>query len=321
VTSHQKIDKYGAWVIDTMAQFGSFDTVLIIPRHVKSKYIMRSMKGKVSNVAFESSVKSLLRHDGVARAFVQGRRKKPFSSFPCIRSYVPTDRKEVVDDVVSLEHLIDARSTCNSSTLWEDNKHLFYASLLNPFVQDLANGVLPKEVFETYLSQDIHYLGVFEDALSTMHDLIQLEIGVHAVHSKEAKQRALELLHSVQAEISSLHSSLIGNEQEKDVSWATKSYIDFLRKIQTDPKSSVAEILASLIPCFRLYAEIARYLDENVLSRLDSHDSHPYFHWIKEYASPRFLAHVQSAEWIFDLAVTRDARITGMFQLDALAFR
>lgn len=269
------------------------------------------MKGKVSDRALQLPVKRLMRHNGAAthRAFAQSM-KKPSRSFSHIPSYTSTNKKDNVNTIASLERMIDGPSSCSSNSLWEDNKHLFYASLLNPFIRDLAEGSLPREVFDEYLSQDVYYLGVFEEALSTMHDLIQLEIGVHGVHREEAKQRALALLQSVQKEISLVQGSFLSIEENNTaITWATESYTDFLRKVQTDPKSSVAEILASLLPCFRLYAEIARHLDETVLS---SDESHLYSHWIKEYASPKFWANVQSAEWIFDMAASRDARVTGM---------
>lgn len=272
-----------------------------------------SMKGKISDGALQSPLTMSLRHNSVAanRACAQGRKH---ISRPCprIRSYTSTNTDENMNTLSSLERMIDGPSSCNSCTLWQDNQHLFYASLLNPFVRALADGSLPREVFNEYLSQDIYYLNVFEEALSTLHDLIQLDIGVHGIYREEAKQRALALLRSVQTEISLVHESFISIEKCHTISWATDSYTNFLRKVQTDPKSSVAEILASLLPCFRLYAEIARYLDGTVLS---SHENHPYSQWIKEYASPKFWRKVQSAEWIFDMAATRDAQIGGMLYM------
>ena len=273
------------------------------------------MKGKVSDTALQSPVKRSMRHNGAAtqRAFAQSR-NKPSRSFSHILSYTSTNKKDNVNALTSLERMIDGSSSCNSNSLWEDNRHLFYASLLNPFVRDLAEGSLPREVFDEYLSQDVYYLGVFDEALSTLYDLIQLEIGVHGVHREEAKQRALALLQWVQKEISLVHGSFVTIEENNiAITWATESYTNFLRKVQTDPKSSVAEILASLLPCFRLYAEIARHLDETVLSSLESDEIHPYSHWIKEYASQKFWENVQSAEWIFDMAASRDARIAGMW--------
>lgn len=278
-----------------------------------------SMKGKVSDVAFDSTSKRplvLSRHyGGTTKRALAGGRKNRFRPLPCVQSYTSTENIETLSDLTSLNNLLDDTSSCNSETLFEDNKHLYYASLFNPFVQDLADGGLPKDIFDQYLSQDVYYLGVFEDALATMHELIQLDIGVNKVNGQEAKERALSLLSSVEKEIESVHGSFIKVEKRDDASWATEAYTDFLKKVQTDPNSSVAEILASLLPCFRLYAEIARYLEDNVLSSLEVHEKHPYADWIREYASPKFLGYVQSAEWIFNMAATRDARITGMFEV------
>lgn len=251
-------------------------------------------------------------HPRATRAVATGGQKY-HGHVPRFRAAIATDDFDRLNDSYLSEHTIETASPCTSQTLWEDNKHFYYASLFNPFVRDMANGTLPKHVFEEYISQDSHYLRVFEDALSTMHDLIQVEIGVDESFREEAGEKALTLLHSVEAELSSVHSGYNKSFEDDEMSWATKSYTRFLKKVHDDPKSSVAEILASLLPCFRLYAEIAQYLDANVLSCLDPDENHPYSHWIKEYASPKFLGSVKSAEWIFDNAVTRDARTTGMF--------
>lgn len=278
-----------------------------------------SMKGKVSDVAFDSTSKRPLvlsrYYGGTTKRALAGGRKNPFRPLPCAKSYITTEKIETASDLTSLNTLLDGTSSCNSETLFEDNKHLYYASLFNPFVQDLAHGGLPKDIFDQYLSQDVYYLGVFEDALATMHELIQLDIGVNEVNRHEAKERALSLLNSVEKEIEAVHGSFIKVENRDDTSWATEAYTDFLKKVQTDPNSSVAEILASLLPCFRLYAEIARYLEDNILSSLEVHEKHPYADWIREYASPKFLEYVHHAEWIFNMAATRDARVTGMFEV------
>ena len=58
----------------------------------------------------------------------------------------------------------------NSSTFsqqaWQQNLALFEATLALPFNQTLADGSLPRDVFQHYMIQDAHYLVAFGRALA-----------------------------------------------------------------------------------------------------------------------------------------------------------
>lgn len=41
---------------------------------------------------------------------------------------------------------------------------------------------------------------------------------------------------------------------------ATSEYIDFLLAVASDPHSSVAQVLASMVPCMRLYAFLGKVI-------------------------------------------------------------
>lgn len=124
----------------------------------------------------------------------------------------------------------------------------------HPFVRELAFGVLPREKFFFYLSQDDHYL---EDLLSAVGVLLAKAKG------KALRRFAVRLLHeTVQGEVA-MHEVL---EREEGFSPASPSavtleYGDFL--VRTAYTFSPFEILVALAPCFASYRDIGlRYHKE-----------------------------------------------------------
>lgn len=232
-------------------------------------------------------------------------------TFPYNQTCRSRDKSTLLESISSKRYPTETLRPCTANTLWEDNRHLYFASLFNPFIQSMARGELPKRIFDEYISQDVQYLHVLAKSLSTVSELIPIDVRISGEAKEEARNKALTLLSSVETELSSVHESFVDIEKLPESSWATKSYVEFLKKVETDPSSSVAEILASLLPCFRLYAETARFLRDNVLCEYTTREDHPYFHWINEYASDEFWEIVESAEWIFDHATDLDAIATG----------
>lgn len=130
--------------------------------------------------------------------------------------------------------------------------------LEHPFLLELAAGVLPRERFFYYLSQDDYYL---EDMLAAVGGLVV------KAREKDLRRFAIRLLHeTVQGEIA-MHEML---EREEGFtvhppSWVTLGYGDFL--VRTALTGEPFDILVSLAPCFVSYRDIGiryvRRLTEN----------------------------------------------------------
>lgn len=119
--------------------------------------------------------------------------------------------------------------------------------LTHPFLLELAEGVLPREKFFYYLSQDDHYL---EDLLAAVGSLVA------KAQEKDLRRFAIRLLHeTVQGEIA-MHEML---EREEGFtvyppSSVTLGYGDFLVRIAQTHEPFA--ILVSLAPCFVSYRDI-----------------------------------------------------------------
>ena len=201
------------------------------------------------------------------------------------------------------------QSHLDADSLWKANQHIHFACLFNPFVRDLAKGTLRRVDFEEYLTQDIHYLHAFSEALKTMHELIIASSPMNRGHIVDLETRGLAirksalLLGSVQEELTALHFKHVDLAHQRgppQQCWATEAYTKFLVDVVKNPENSVPEIASSLLPCFRLYSELAVLLRHAVLGSLDDPRQHPYAEWILQYSSKDFADAVSSAEWLFD---------------------
>ena len=184
----------------------------------------------------------------------------------------------------------DDLDTLDAKFLWKSSKHLYYACLFSPFVQKLASGTLPSSTFRQFVSDDHGYLKAFRSALCTVEEMVSTSPLDR--NKAQALKKSRALVEAVDEELSRVHASHRRASDHGQPSWATASYIDFITRIEQDPESSIATVLASVLPCFRLYHELA--------NRLDSANDHPYSQWIKYYASEQYRDAVLSAEWLFD---------------------
>jgi thiaminase/transcriptional activator TenA len=212
-----------------------------------------------------------------------------------------------------------------SEILWQQHRHLYFLNLLNPFVQGMIHGNLPPEAFESYSSQDVYYLRVFKTAIAKLRETLT-ECSTWADKGEATKRKAIDnsesLLQSIDEEIETVHGSFItvdsiaSNVGTRASCEATETYTNFLKQImEQDPKPS--HILASIIPCFRLYYELANEMKTHIMDMSGTLDDHPYAAWILHYSSREYLASVTSAEWILNQTLPIDSLTTptGMFRL------
>lgn len=165
-----------------------------------------------------------------------------------------------------------------SQDAWERNFKL-YKSILNlPFNQDLASGHLTKCAFAHYLIQDAHFLLAYARALSICsakaydaHEVMQFA---------QSAQTAIVTERGLHREFMSFLNISEESFKNTPLSLTTHHYTSFLNA--TAWSESYPVVLASLLPCFWIYAQVGRDLADK------SNPSNPYQAWIDTYASEEY---------------------------------
>lgn len=159
--------------------------------------------------------------------------------------------------------------------LWSANSDLAQRCLEHPFVQGLAQGSLPREVFAGYVAQDASFLESFARAYA-------LAIAYSPDRSSLIAFNAL--LQGVLAELE-LHAGYarrwgIALDSTTPLP-ATTAYTSFLQA--TAQGGDPGLICAAMTPCLRLYAWLGQQLRAQV-----GQPQHAYAEWIDTYADPGF---------------------------------
>ncbi|MBI1452115.1 MULTISPECIES: thiaminase II [Acinetobacter] len=165
-----------------------------------------------------------------------------------------------------------------SEDLWQRNLNLYQQILAHPFNQELAQGSLKQEAFCHYIIQDAHYLVNYGRALAVCaakafdaEDIIQFS---------EAAKLAIVFERD-------MHNSFFANFHisatdfsNTPLSLACHHYSSFLTA--TAWSESYPVVLASLLPCFWIYAEVGKAIVQQ------SAPDNPYQAWIDTYAGDEF---------------------------------
>lgn len=165
-----------------------------------------------------------------------------------------------------------------SEQLWQRNLDLYQKTLALPFNQELAQGTLSREAFSHYVIQDAHYLLAYGRALAVC--------AAKAYEANDVMQFSDAAKIAIVVE-RSLHDSFM---QEFDVSkqqfettpltLACHHYTSFLSA--TAWSESYPVVLAALLPCFWIYAEVGQDIVQH------SVPNNPYQAWIDTYAGEEF---------------------------------
>ncbi len=188
-----------------------------------------------------------------------------------------------------------------SRRLWEAHRPLTHAVLHHPLVKGIGQGTLPSPLFQRYAAQDAHFLQSFAKAYAFALTKAETPSSIAALSG---------MIAAVVDELK-LHSSLLEGkkEEEADVlvpSPACLAYTSFLLKVASSPSSSVAQVLAAMCPCMRLYAHVATRLVEvwgaEGGGRKEKEKARPAFlqAWLDTYASPEFEASAVAVEALLD---------------------
>ncbi|MCS7315285.1 MAG: TenA family protein, partial [Bryobacterales bacterium] len=137
-------------------------------------------------------------------------------------------------------------------SLWDSCRDLADACLRHPFVQGIAAGTLDPRLYDDYVRQDAFYLRAFVrayalalarcddlEAARTLHELAGGALDELQMHLRHAAQVGLDL-----------------NDVQPNP--ACLAYTDFL--LATAWGGTLAEILAAMTPCMRLYAWLGEQL-------------------------------------------------------------
>lgn len=192
-----------------------------------------------------------------------------------------------------------------SEQLWESVDDWFAAICEHRFVQGLIDGTLPEDVFVRYVVDDAHYLVGYARALAVLASRAPDAAGVEFFAGSAASAIAAER---------ELHREFLaprGLDPDVDsVPPPTSTCTAYLSFLDETARTGMFDVgLAAVLPCFRVYAEVGRFV---MSQRADG--PHPYGSWIDTYAAPEFDAAVRRAEAYLD-------GVAGDFAPLAVAYR
>ena len=171
-----------------------------------------------------------------------------------------------------------------SRSLWQDIEQTRSAIFELPFIKALGDGTLDERGFSYYLSQDALYLNTYSRVLAR----------ASALAPTEAEQLFWANSAKVCLEVESeLHRSWLNKHSAPgSLGPVTKSYVDHLLAVSV--QGSYAVLLAAILPCYWLYAEVGARLHADFMVRGEG-ASHPYAAWLETYADEEFAAATRQA--------------------------
>jgi hydroxymethylpyrimidine/phosphomethylpyrimidine kinase len=152
------------------------------------------------------------------------------------------------------------------------------------FIRRLADGTLSEQHFAYYLAQDALYLNGYSRVLSRASALAPTE--AEQLFWARSAQQCLEVE-------SELHRNWLSTRSvETDLGPVTKSYVDHL--LAASVSGSYGVLVAAVLPCFWLYAEVGATLHGQFLAG-GAPEDHPYAEWLRAYADEDFAAATRQA--------------------------
>ncbi len=182
-----------------------------------------------------------------------------------------------------------------SQDVWQRNQDLYQKILALPFNQELTAGTLNREVFCHYVIQDAHYLVAYGRALAVAaakaydaDDIIQFS---------EAAKIAIIVERSLHSDFMQEFNVSKTEFESMPLTLACHHYTSFLTA--TAWSESYPVILAALLPCFWIYAEVGKdIVDKSVTNN-------PYQAWIDTYAGEEFNTAVSNVIATIDRVASR----------------
>lgn len=160
------------------------------------------------------------------------------------------------------------------ASLWQQNAALTQRIGEHLFVRGLADGTLGRDAFRRYVAQDAFFLRAFLKAYA---------LAAAKCDDFDRARVFHELMAGVfdELELHESYSATLGIDlDEVEPYAATKAYTDFLFRVSWH--GSLAEIIAAMVPCMRLYQHLGHELAASL------RPDHPYEQWIKTYSGDEF---------------------------------
>ena len=167
----------------------------------------------------------------------------------------------------------------------------------SPFLTALGEGTLAPATFRHYLEQDVVYLAGYGRALALLAARAP-DVASSGFWSRSAHGAALVE--------TSLHADPLGSGALPAAagpggpSPTTLGYASYL--VATAATAPYAVAAAAVLPCFWIYADVARRLARSAAAVLRAGADHPYARWIAAYDDEEFHASVAAARELVDAA-------------------
>lgn len=179
----------------------------------------------------------------------------------------------------------------------------------HPFVQQLANGSLPKTCFQHYLKQDYLFLFQYNRALS---------LGIYKAENftqmREANEAIGALLNEIKLHIQfckrwGIDEKTLFSTEESAACVAYTRYV-----LDCGMTGNLSELYTALAPCAIGYAVIAKKIVDSGVSP----ENNPYQDWIDTYSGEEFQNAAQQATKVLDqlcanLSTTELAKLQSIF--------
>jgi len=174
-----------------------------------------------------------------------------------------------------------------SEQAWNASDEVFQQIVQHPFLEELANGTLPREKFLFYLQQDSFYLEEYGRVLAGI-----------ATKLDKAEHRSAFIRFADDTVVveSALHESFLKDAPPalyNGQSPACMLYTGFLFQQLSSRPVKVA--LAAVLPCFWIYKEVGDFILKH-----QSGDGNSYQPWINTYGGDEFANAVNKAISICD---------------------
>ncbi len=169
-----------------------------------------------------------------------------------------------------------------SADAWQRNLALYDKTLTMPFNAELAAGTLTADRFRHYMIQDAHYLTAFGRALAVA--AAKAEHADEIVQFAEAAKVAIIVERSLHADYFETFGVSQADFEAAPLSPACHHYTSYL--IATAWAEPYPVVLAAVLPCFWIYAEVGRSIHARAAD--DGGKANPYQAWIDTYAGEDF---------------------------------
>jgi thiaminase/transcriptional activator TenA len=167
------------------------------------------------------------------------------------------------------------------NTVRENTDFIVEEIKAHPFITELMDGSLSKEVFKLYINQDALYLSEYKKILAIL--------AVKCADSDDTQFFLNAATGIINVEVE-LHQMFLNDEELMTVpSPSCELYTSYLARIVNN--HSLEEGLAAVLPCFTIYKEIGDY----ILAHQTNSVKNPYQDWINTYGGAAFEKSVNTA--------------------------